>query len=251
MVASYGVGVAMTPTVLRDGVVKSQMVLNANVMREIESHAFHQRIFYLIAHECGHVHDLKVRDEAFPNIILTQQHLNFRQLAFGPISTGCWDEYAACFLSSPFSSDDSTDDFAQIFIGATKDARLLANEAIKRYRIHADISRLAVEVSAQYGNVLKLASYLLGQLHGLGKTVEECEPASAFLANHWSRDFIIRLSDALSSLMDRYGTWRERAEFHVLDDIADDLFRDGGVIITEMPDASVRVDVPFTPDTMP
>ncbi|WP_143275362.1 hypothetical protein [Bradyrhizobium canariense] len=67
---TYGQGVAMTPAVLRDGVVKAHMVYDATILRGIEGVEFNRELLYLIAHECGHVHDLKARDEAFPNVLM-------------------------------------------------------------------------------------------------------------------------------------------------------------------------------------
>ena len=64
------VGVAMTPAVLRQGAVKAHMVFHAPFVMHLEEYedptpAFRLAL-YLVAHECGHVEDLKHRDEAFP-----------------------------------------------------------------------------------------------------------------------------------------------------------------------------------------
>jgi hypothetical protein len=248
---TYGIGVAMTPAVLRDGELKSHMVFNANVLRGIEGEEINRDLLYLIAHECGHVHDLKVRDEAFPNILMKQRYLNLRQDVLGRVAAACWEEYAACFLSAAFSSDETTDGLAEVFIEATKGARERANDAIKRYRMHGDIPVLVSEVGSEYGNALKFAAYLLGQLHGLGKPLADCRPAYDFISDHWCLEFVERLDAALTSLMDNYGQWSDIAEFEILQTIADDLLQDGGIFISEVSDDQVSVVVPFTPETTP
>lgn len=249
--AAYGQGVAMTPTVLRDGVVKAHMVYDATVLRGIEGVEFNRELLYLIAHECGHVHDLKARDEAFPNVMMQTRYSNLRRNVLGSTAVSCWEEYAACYFSAQFSMDETADNLVQIFIGAASDARGRANESMQRYRLHGDIPVVVREVAAEYGNTLKFAAYLLGHLHGLGMTLADHTAASEFISGHWCADFINRLDSALATLMARYGEWSDIEEFSILETVAEDLLQDGGIAITEVSDEEVFVQIPFTPDTMP
>lgn len=246
---NYGTGVAMTPAVLREGIVKAHMVYNANVVRQIEQEALNRDVLYLIAHECGHVHDLKARDTAFPGILLRTNYTNLRQSALGGTAAACWDEYAACFISAQFSTEQTTASLAEIFIGATRAARQNANAAIRKYRRHGDVRQVVADVVGQYGNTLKFASYLLGQLHGSGLTLSDCSIVTSFISGHWIEPYINRLDAELSALMCDYGEWKQIAEFDCLQCIADDLFKEGGIAITEISAEEVYVTVPFTPDT--
>jgi hypothetical protein len=169
----------------------------------------------------------------------------------GSISAACWEEYAACFFSSPFSGESTAADLAEVFIGASKDARARANNSIKEYRTHADLSRLVREVGSEYGNVLKFGAYLLGQLHGQGLTLADCGIAKEFISDHWCHKFIDRLDEALSSLMARYGNWQDISEFVVLETIADDLLQEGGIFMSLTSNDNVHIAVPLTPETTP
>lgn len=249
--ATYGVGVAMSPSVMRNGVVKAHMVYNAAVLRGIEADEVDRELLHLIAHECGHVHDLKARDQAFPNVIMQTRYLNLRRNVLGSTATACWDEYAASYFSAPFSADETTNNLAEIFVGAAREARANANDSIKRYRLHGKIPLVVSEVGAEYGNTLKFAAYLLGQLHGLGMTLADHKAVSDFITDHWSAKFINRLDIALTTLMDSYGEWSDITEFSTLEAVAEDLLRNGGISITEVSDEEVYVQIPFTPDTMP
>ncbi|TQF35305.1 hypothetical protein UNPF46_25240 [Bradyrhizobium sp. UNPF46] len=249
--ASYGLGVAMTPAVLRNGVVKAHMVYDANVVRGIEADEINRELFHLIAHECGHVHDLKARDEAFPNVLMQTRYSNLRRNVLGSTAAACWDEYAASYFSAQFSIDETADNLAELFIGAARDAREHANESIKRYRRHGDIRLVVSEVGAEYGNTLKFAAYLLGQLHGLGMRLADHKAANDFVAGHWCAEFVNRLDVALTTLMARYGEWSDITEFSILETIADDLLKDGGVTVTEISDEEVYAQIPFTAETMP
>ena len=68
-------GVAVAPAVLRDGAVKAHLVFHAPFVLPLEDaqSEHYRQALYLIAHECGHIEDLKHRDECFPGIILQQQ----------------------------------------------------------------------------------------------------------------------------------------------------------------------------------
>lgn len=64
------VGVAMTPMVLRNGTVKSHIVLNAAFIEgildnDLRGDAFQQALA-IIAHECGHVSNCGALDRSFP-----------------------------------------------------------------------------------------------------------------------------------------------------------------------------------------
>ena len=49
-----------------------------------------------VAHECGHVEDLKHRDGAFPGVILRETITDSQDAILEPISAVLWEEYAAC-----------------------------------------------------------------------------------------------------------------------------------------------------------
>lgn len=247
----YATGVAMTPTVMRNGVPKSHMVLNAQVARAIEQEEMDLDVVYLIAHECGHVHDLRVRDEAFPGLILQKSYANIYDSLFKSISAACWDEFAACSLSAHLSAANTTPHLAEVFIEATREAQQKFRDRIKDYRVHADLNQLVAETGALYGNVLKYASYLLGHLHGLGQSLDDCPSVLEFLQDHWSASYILRLDQTLRLLMSRCGEWADISEFDEIVLIADDLFSDEGIEITKSTDTDCYINVPFSFETMP
>ena len=52
-----GLGVAMTPAVIRDGKIKSHMLFNAGILLplEDEKNEFYEQALHTLAHECAHV----------------------------------------------------------------------------------------------------------------------------------------------------------------------------------------------------
>ncbi|MCA6112193.1 ferritin-like protein [Bradyrhizobium cenepequi] len=91
------------------------MVYDANVVRGIEAAEINRELFHLIAHESSHVHDLKARDEAFPNVLMQTRYSNPWRNVLGSTAAACWDEYAASYFSAQFSVDETTDNLAELF----------------------------------------------------------------------------------------------------------------------------------------
>lgn len=244
------VGVAMTLPVLRDGCVKSHMVFNALYILPLEnpeSENFNLALS-LVAHECGHVAELKYYDQAFPGII-PQRHIHDQVDAIlEQVQTSCWGEYVACRSSAIFGRDQ-TQIYAQNFTSVLSLARPRANDAIRAYRRHADIRRLLVEAGGPLWEPLRTASYLLGHLDGLNATIDEVPSARDQLAANPYNVFVTRLHDALRLLWSRRRVWESLAEFDSLKQIGRDVLAAGGLILHRLPDGRAYVDVPFTPET--
>lgn len=251
--ADYGVGVAMTPAVLRDGVVKAHMVIHAELIRplEDEKHEHWKEALYLLIHECAHVEYNKIFDEAFPQTMLQVAYENIIAGILGQISETCWEEYVACRISAAFADDQILAGYEETFCAALKGAREQANEKIKAYRLHGNHTQILEEVSHEYAAVMKYSSYFLGHLAGLGRSPDSAETTSAAIQNHWFHSYFLRLQAAFEKLWSRYGVWECREEFSAIGEIARDILQEGGVTITQSSTGDISIDVPFTRETMP
>jgi hypothetical protein len=246
-------GVAMAAPVVRNRAVKSHLVFHAPFVLPLESEENTEEFWmalYMVAHECGHVDDLKHRDEAFPNVLLQRQVTDVQDSTLEPISFGLWDEYAACRLSAPFGRHQ-TAIYEQSFNSVLSVAKDKANASIRSYRTHANLGQVIAEAGEFICKPLKLSAYLLGHLDGLGGNMDDVPQARDLIAKTSYAVFIERLHAALQDLWSRRGTWASYAEFDVLKDIVRDLLADGGMILTRMPDGRMHVDIPFTRETMP
>lgn len=245
-------GVAMAAAVLRDGVVKGHLVFDAPSVLPLEEETnddFRQAL-YLVAHECGHIADLKHRDERFPGTILQHQIEDFEEALFEPIIAALWDEYAACRISAIFGEDQAPV-YEESFVGALDGARQNANDAIRAYREHGDLNRVLEEAGRPMCEPLRLAAYLMGHLDGLGEDWDIVPEARDRLANSPYAPFVDRLGEALREAWSCRDSWDSPAVFDPLKDIAHDVLTEGGIILSRMPDGRTHVDLPFTPETMP
>jgi hypothetical protein len=253
-----GVGIAMTPTVLHDGELRSVMVLNATYMMVLvqdetpELAPLQEQARYTLAHESGHVHDLGVRAASFPDTILKAQP-GFRDGTLFLIASGCWEEYIACRLSAFMGKDATLRAMEDTFCKALETAKSRADSAIREYRLHTDVQRVSEEVVQQYRRLMVYASYLLGHVDGLELAVENAAPqAVAALESHsYFKPVFSRLQGELRSMHGKYGDWKGVEVFGPLKQLAYEFLKSGGLDIQSRPEGAAYVVIPMTPETTP
>jgi len=238
-------GVAMAPAVLRDGIVKSHLMFLAPVvlpLMEGSGESF-EHALYIVAHECGHIEELKYRDICFPGVIL-QERINDREaMVFDEIAPTLWEEYAACRISAPLGRA-YTPLYEEAFVAALNRARNDANRAIRMYRKHADVSRVLKEAGRFSCEPLLLFAYLAGHLDGIEEDWNKVPAAKNALASTPYRPFIDRLRVGLRELWDHRGRWASWSELISLNDIVRDVLAHTGMFLKRLPDGSLYVDIP-------
>lgn len=244
-------GVAMTPTVIRDGELKSHMVFDLNVFIGMLKDGRSSRVVQLLAHECAHVEANAQFDKAFPNVLLRQQ-VNYRDGLRSQITLACWDEYIACLRSAPWGEDPRSD-YERTFLEHLLVAREEADTSITEYRTHRDVSRVIYEVSEVYSKLMKYAAYFLGNEVGHGRDWRDWKPVRESLADHWFLPFLERLEVALDAIARERGEWQDRSAFEAIADLGEELMEDGGMRFYDNPEhpGRIGVDIPLTPQTTP
>jgi hypothetical protein len=246
------IGIAMTPSVIRDGQLKSHIVLNAGLadrLRDGDDELFPLAL-HTLAHECAHVEVTAAFDRCFPQVLLKSRRVDLQDQCRWDVILACWDEYAACRISAGFG-EDPTEGYEQTLVQALAVARPNANKAIRAYRTHGDHSRIVREVYADYGRVMKYAAYLLGDLDARGLSLDDRPLVVAALEAHGFELEISHLAAALREVFAIFGAWTDEALFHVIGDIVDGLAAKGGVVVTKAAPGFVHIKVPFTLDTLP
>jgi hypothetical protein len=119
--------------------------------------------------------------------------------------------------------------------------------------MHKNVGRLTNEVSEEYETVMVYASYLLGHIDGLDRSVEEASSKAleAVETHSYFKAFFRRLHAELRALHHTYGAWTGIEVFEPLKHLADELMKLGGIDIQARPDGSAYVNVPATPETIP
>ena len=249
---SHVVGIAMTPSVIRNGVLKSHIVLNAVHVAALEdiNHEFFGSSLHTIAHECAHVEITHAFDTAFPDTLLRTLHANARDSYRWATTLACWDEYAATKLSARIGTAP-TGAYEDTFLVSLRDTRQQAIEYIKAFRIHRNIDQLLGEVYVAYGNLLKFAAYHLGNLSGLGCTVADMPKTRDALEGHWFQPYFNRLEGALRGIEKDYRKWGDKRAFEAVADLADELLAQNGIHYKSRSNGQLYIDIPLTAETTP
>jgi hypothetical protein len=247
------IGVAMAPPVKRDGVIKVRLMFSAPFVLPLldEKNEHFDEALYIVAHECGHVQDLKEQDVCFPGRLLSTTYPNTEASTFGIVAHSIWTEYAACRLSAHFAAKDTQKNYDETLAKVLQLARPSANAAIVKYRIHADIARVIDEAGAAIAAPLERAAYLLGHLHGQGSTIEAAPHSHKELEQNPYRPLLEHIDTVLADLWTRHGQWKSFAEFDPLIASVKKAFADGGLIFSTPLGGTTHVKIPFTPETMP
>jgi hypothetical protein len=248
----WAVGVAMTPSVLRKGQVKSHIVINAAIMEGLDedpSHQHCQDAVHIIAHECAHVEISAAFDRQFPGRILSHAHETWYEHLCWEVIDCSWDEYAACRISAGFGQDPS-ENYRSVFLNILSEASENVRQAILKYRHDSDLDTLLMEAQRNIGNLSKYASYVLGTADGFDHNYEADLPEiSNALDGHWFNPFFFQLWDALRELWASYGEWKDLSEFQTIADIWLDMMADRGLEVTPQENGTMYINVPFRPET--
>lgn len=116
-------------------------------------------------------------------------------------------------------------------------ARERGNAALDRYGSHKDILKVEREIIDAYGLLLDRASYLVGHVHGLEKTVEEMAPEFFKLVNDpaWFRPTFERYEANVRALHESYGAWGGLETFEPLKKTFESLLNTGGMFYYRLP----------------
>jgi hypothetical protein len=246
-------GVAMTPAVMRSGTIKSHMLFNAGVLLPLEDehHELYEQALHTLAHECAHVEVTARFNAAFPGVLLQSKAANAHEHYRLDIIKACWDEYAATQICAPFGQRP-TDGYEETFIRVLGETRPRANNLIKAYRLHENVHQITAEVYGVYGDLMKFACYHLGNMAGLGLTLEDLPKTKVALEGHWFAPHFTKLQQVCEDIASEYGKWTDHSKFDALGDLADEIVAQGGLIISgHRADGGFYVHTPLMPETMP
>ncbi|NSY39307.1 hypothetical protein [Leisingera sp. ANG59] len=249
------IGVAMAPTVIRDGVIKTHLVLNANYALSIleepgkETEYFWQSL-HLVAHECAHVEVTASFDKSFPGFLLQKAHNNILDNMRWKVILATWDEYAVCRIVGSIGYDPG-DGYLETLVKVLGDARDQCYEKIKAYRTHGDVGQVATEVYGNIGDLLKYSSYFLGAV-AARETPETHPPALTEGAEFgWFAPFYERLIKVHEALWNEFGNWEGLGSFEAIGDILEDMAKSIGVEASRVSNELVKFNIPYRRESMP
>ena len=243
---SHAVGIAMTPQVLRDGKVKSHIVLNYPYVSPLGAESpddlLADQAIHTLAHEAAHVEAASCFDRCFPGILLRQRCRDAWDAFRWQVILACYEEYTACRLSAPFGADP-TSGIEDVFLQTLAKTKDDADKAVSDYFDHKDIDRVFAEVYGVHGTLLKFAAYHLGNRAGLGKDLNDLPDTAAALESSWFASHYHKLKSALDEIGNNHCVWETRDVFEVIGDLVDEMAMKSGIQPRLLSDGRLWIDV--------
>lgn len=249
------IGIAMAPTVIRDGAIKTHLVLNANYALSVleepgQETDFFRQSLHLIAHECAHVEVTAAFNKVFPGYLLQHQHTNLLDNYRWQVILAAWDEYAVCRIAESIGFDP-TDGYRETLLKVLGSTRSQCFEFIKAYRNHGDVERVVTEVYGKLGDLVKYSSYFLGAATSQGKHDLRPDVLKEMDEFIWFDQFYERSRIALEKLWTEFGEWQSQQLFEDLGDIVEDMAESIGVQASRISNDIVYFSIPHRPESMP
>ena len=249
LTASSGItqGIAMTPAVIRDGVIKSHIVLNANFITPLldQDSEYFQHAIHVLAHESAHVQVNAAFDSSFPGMTLRHRFSALLENLRWQVVDACWQEYAACHLSAGIG-EDQTRNYTINLLSFFEVSRSQIRESYESYLANREGSdagwTFVRDVVGAYGNLLKYASYCLGNLDGLNMSWRSISELNDAICGSWFEVHMDRLSSILNEIMASFGSWESLDLFWEIGDLALEMLYESGVLLRDAGDNGVSFD---------
>lgn len=224
-----GTGVAMTPSVLRDGNLKSHILMHAHVANMILSDDEEQfkMALHTIAHECAHVEITAAYDTCFPGELLRATHPTLLHAYHEQVFSACWDEYAATRISGTIGYDPMPG-YEETFIAVLGQVDEKVAELVRGFRGGSaeETDTFVGAIFGAYGNLAKFACYFLGTLASSGRKGDPGERITAELEDSWFRPYFFKIENSCSDLFEEFGKWPDKAGFETIGDIVEEIVED-------------------------
>ncbi|AEI38621.1 hypothetical protein [Zymomonas mobilis] len=244
-------GIAKAVTVVRNDRPYTYLVFNAQylfpLIEEKEDSSDMNFTLGLIAHECAHV-QLNAEKRFLPEFKLGASIKDYKhKMALG-IAEICWDEYAACLISSSFINTEKAHHISTT-LTAIETAHEKANQAIFAYRIHGSLNTLITEAGEAIIAPLRMISYLFGDIDSSYIFNEKDISWSDIEDVHQKfieKEYFIfadKLWVELRKLWETRKKWESVLVFKNIEDIVSDIFESIGITFTLQYDGQYYIGV--------
>ena len=169
------------------------------------NHSKYLNTLHVLHHELCHVHDYNQRIDIFKNNFFKTRN-NGKDILLYPQAELCWSEYIANYLSSSSAKKcDMPKEVFDSFYTLLNETKIQIDDQIASFRIDKDTKSLLMFVKANISNLIKSASYVLGYMHGMHKSLDQLDPRLAeLLKNSYFNGIWEYLNDVLTNMRASY-----------------------------------------------
>jgi hypothetical protein len=228
---------------MRDGKVKSHILLSAGIVPLIDSTDDGVSGKYIIAHELAHAHEHYFRDKQLPHTLLQQTIFGGKEIELFQTAEICWAEYAACLLSAKASPEHGLL-YEKTFVAVLRQFKDRILAAKRAWITDLDYGKAWGCISNDVSALLRYASYLMGHVAGLNDVVLEEYAKDAWaqiLENDWLLAHFEKQYATLADMMNSFEHWQNLEAFNPLKEVVERVFEDCGVPMRQEPDGTLRI----------
>jgi hypothetical protein len=244
----YGVGVAMAPTVMRDGVCKTHIVMRGEFGHSLinEDENVWRPALHALVGQLAHAGCTQILDESLPGVLLKPIGDRYDGFLYKCIHSA-WTGYLTARASAAFYPEGGLPQ-QELLLSVLKRAQSDIPAARLAYRFHGNIDRLLEIVMPRIADILRFSGSVLGHYDGLEKSFFDEPALTAMLEAMGLRDWLILFDSELSGLWDRRGRWSSFNEFLMLNRHVERLFWLYGLFPWKTDDGLIHVTIPLASD---
>lgn len=244
----YGVGVSMAPSVLRDGICKTHIVVRGEIGHSLinPDENVWRPALHLIVGQLAHASCTQILDESLPGILLKPIDDRYDAFLYSCIHAA-WTGYFTARASAAFYPEGGTG-HQELLLSALKRAGDDVPDARLAYRFHGSIDKLLEITMPRIADILRFSGSVLGHYDGLEKSFFDDPTLTAALEKMGLRDWIVFFDSELSALWDRRGRWASFDEFLMLNRHVERLFWLYGLFPWRTEDGQIHITVPIASD---
>lgn len=247
--SEIGIGVAMAPTIIREGVAKACIIMRAWLGRalickepEAQSLAIHT-----LVNQLGNVACVELIDRAMPGVLLSRVDDYWEGLLYSYMHQA-WTAYFASRISAAFDPGIGKSNRDTLLAVMDKMKEDIPRERLA-YRLHGDIDRFLGSAISSIGTTMIWAAKLLGHYDGLWESPDdEGSSLTQALRDSGLQSWLDTFRSDLDRLFERRGQWESIREFLALNRHIERVLWQFGVFPWRNEQGQVRVEIPLHSD---
>jgi hypothetical protein len=245
----YGVGIAMAPLVVREGVPKTHIVMRGDIGHCLidDDEAQWRFALHTVVQQLAHVSCMQILDETLPGVLLSRLPDPYAAFLY-PCTEAAWEGYFTCRASATFKSD-AGDSYVELLVSVLRRAQADIRAAKLRYHLDKDMDRLMSVVLPRINDILRFAGNVLGHGDGLSQSFTQNQHLADELEKAGLLNWFTLFDSELSELWSRSGGWTSIDEFLHLNRHVERLFWQFRLIPWKTDDEKIWVEVMMDVET--
>ena len=160
---------------------------------------------HVLHHELCHVHDNNNKIDQFEDIMKKERYKGKNAFIY-PIAEACWSEYIANVLSSSSAKNSlMPQNYATALELSIREKEHTIQTEVMVFKSNKNRTDVLDSVKGEIESLLKSASYVLGYMHGMGKSLEEISYDTNYLVEtSYFKDIWEVLAYELRSMLEVY-----------------------------------------------